>query len=51
MDEIKIIRKTNKPNKSNHKLQTYARVCEENKKEKELEEKNDYPLKYCMVEG
>ena len=41
------MRKTIIPNKLNHKLQ---RVCEENK-EKELEEKNDSPLKYFVVEG
>ena len=41
------MRKTIIPNKLNHKAQG---VCEENK-EKELEEKNDSPLKYFAVEG
>ena len=41
------MRKTIRPNKLNHKPQG---VCEENK-EKELEEKNDSPLKYFAVEG
>ena len=41
------MRKTIIPNKLNHKPQG---VCEENK-EKELEEKNDSPLKYFVVEG
>ena len=38
------------PNKLNHKPQAMQRVCEENK-EKELEEKNDCPLKYFAVKG
>ena len=29
-------------NKLNHKLQVYARVCKESKKEKELEEKTSW---------
>ena len=33
------------PNKLNHKLQAYTRVCKENK------EKNDCPLKYFAVKG
>ena len=41
------MRKTIIPNKLNYKPQG---VCEENK-EKELEEKNDSPLKYFAVEG
>ena len=41
------MRKTIIPNKLNHKPQG---VCEENK-EKELEEKNDNPLKYFAVKG
>ena len=41
------MRKTIRPNKLNHKLQG---VCKENK-EKELEEKNDSPLKYFAVKG
>ena len=41
------MRKTIIPNKLNHKPQG---VCEENK-EKELEEKNNSPLKYFAVEG
>ena len=31
-------------------MQIHARVCEEHKKEKELEEKNNYLLKYFVVE-
>ena len=42
------MRKTIRPNKLNHKPQ---RVCEENKKELEEEEKNDSRLKYFAVEG
>ena len=41
------MRKTIIPNKLNRKPQG---MCEENK-EKELEEKNDSPLKYFAVEG
>ena len=41
------MRKTIRPNKLNHKTQG---MCKENK-EKELEEKNDSPLKYFAVEG
>ena len=41
------MRKTIRSNKLNHKPQG---VCKENK-EKELEEKNDSPLKYFAVEG
>ena len=41
------MRKTIISNKLNRKLQG---VCEENK-EKELEEKNNSPLKYFVVEG
>ena len=39
------MRKTSIPNELNHKPQG---VCEENK---ELEEKNDFPLKYFAVKG
>ena len=44
------MRKTSIQNKLNHKPQDHTRVCEENK-EKELEEKNDCPLKYFAVKG
>ena len=38
------------PNKLNHKPQAMQGVCKENK-EKQLEEKNDCPLKYFAVKG
>ena len=41
------MRKTNIPNKLNHKLQAHARVCDENKEEDE--KKNDCRLKYFAV--
>ena len=44
------MRKTSIQNKLSHKPQAHARVCEENK-EKELEEKNNCPLKYFVVKG
>ena len=39
------MRKTNIPNKLNHKPQAHARVCDENQEEK----KNDCRLKYFAV--
>ena len=44
------MRKTSIRNKLKHKPQAHARECEENK-EKELEEKNDCPLKHFEVKG
>ena len=41
------MRKTNIPNKLNHKPQAHARVCDEN--EEEDEKKNDRRLKYFAV--
>ena len=41
------MRKTNIPNKLNHKPQAHARVCDENKEEDE--KKNDCRLKYFAV--
>ena len=41
------MRKTNIPNKLNHKPQAHARVCDENKEEDE--KKNDCRLKYSAV--
>ena len=41
------MRETSIVDNLNCKTQAHARVCEENKKE--LEEKNDCPLKYFMV--
>ena len=40
------MRKTNIPNKLNHKPQAHARVCDENVED---EEKNDCRLKYFAV--
>ena len=40
------MRKTNIPNKLNHKPQAHARVCDENEEEKN---KNDCRLKYFAV--
>ena len=40
------MRKTNIPNKLNHKPQAHARVCDENEENKE---KNDCRLKYFAV--
>ena len=40
------MRKTNIPNKLNHKPQAHARVCDENKED---EKKNDCRLKYFAV--
>ena len=45
------MRKASILNKLNHKPQAHARVCKENKKEKELEVKNDCPLKTFAVKG
>ena len=42
------MRKTNIPNKLNHKPQAHARVCDENKEEED-EKKNDCRLKYFAV--
>ena len=42
------MRKTNIPNKLNHKLQAHARVCDENEEEED-EKKNDCRLKYFAV--
>ena len=41
------MRKTNIPNKLNHKPQAHARVCDEN--EEEDEKKNDCRLKYLRL--
>ena len=41
------MRKTNIPNKLNHKPQAHARVCDEN--EEENKNKNDCRLKYFAV--
>ena len=43
------MRKTNIPNKLNHKPQAHARVCDENKEEEEDGKKNDCRLKYFAV--
>ena len=44
------MRKTNIPNKLNHKPQAHARVCDENAEEEEDEKKkNDCRLKYFAV--
>ena len=44
------MRKTNIPNKLNHKPQAHARVCDENEEEEEDEKKkNDCRLKYFAV--
>ena len=40
------MRKTNIPNKLNHKPQAHARVCDENEED---EKKNDCRLKYFVV--
>ena len=40
------MRKTNIPNKLNHKPQAHARVCDENQEEKKI---NDCRLKYFAV--
>ena len=42
------MRKTNIPNKLNHKPQAHARVCDENEEEED-EKKNDCRLKYFAV--
>ena len=42
------MRKTNIPNKLNHKPQAHARVCDENAEEED-EKKNDCRLKYFAV--
>ena len=42
------MRKTNIPNKLNHKPQARARVCDENEEEED-EKKNDCRLKYFAV--
>ena len=42
------MRKTNIPNKLNHKPQAHARVCDENAEEDE-KKKNDCRLKYFAV--
>ena len=42
------MRKTNIPNKLNHKPQAHARVCDENEEEDE-KKKNDCRLKYFAV--
>ena len=42
------MRKTNIPNKLNHKPQAHARVCDENAEEED-EKKNDCRLKYFVV--
>ena len=43
------MRKTNIPNKLNHKPQAHARVCDENAEEEEDGKKNDCRLKYFAV--
>ena len=43
------MRKTNIPNKLNHKPQAHARVCDENQEEEEEKEINDCRLKYFAV--
>ena len=42
------MRKTNIPNKLNHKPQAHARVCDEDEEEED-EKKNDCRLKYFAV--
>ena len=43
------MRKTNIPNKLNHKPQAHARVCDENAEEEDEKKKNDCRLKYFAV--
>ena len=43
------MRKTNIPNKLNHKPQAHARVCDENQEEEEEKKINDCRLKYFAV--
>ena len=43
------MRKTNIPNKLDHKPQAHARVCDENQEEEEEEKINDCRLKYFAV--
>ena len=43
------MRKTNIPNKLNHKPQAHARVCDENEEEEDEKKKNDCRLKYFAV--
>ena len=48
------MRKISIPSKLNHKTQTHARVCKEDKKEKELEEKTTacyFAVKGLTLEG
>ena len=43
------MRKTNIPNKLNHKPQAHVRVCDENEEEEDENKKNDCRLKYFAV--